>query len=388
MLLTSNPLATFHNEEIHSYEQYAAGNEIRFISASALLARTMFDWFGDKVGKEPVSTVELARNFGIGEPDKPLFAATLQILDRAGYLVITGESVRKAQFDEAELNGLVTGLKTEGLATYRKGQWLQDAVGPALALTLSCIPRLPEFFRGETTGLQILFSPANYSLSMNIYGGHFQQVYYDLIAERIVAQCYSIWDREPNRKVHILEIGAGSGKGSVRILEGLRGHEDKICFCFTDIGNSFLRRAKKIFRSFECEMEFRLLDISKELKAQDFAENDFDIVFATNVLHATQDLRTTLSNAYRLLVPGGSIFVNEIVADMAANTLSYGMTPGWWLATDGLRLPLSPVATSNTYRHLMTEIGFQDLAVVGYPGVPEKEQVQAIIKGTKKLSQS
>jgi hypothetical protein len=46
------------------------------------------------------------------------------------------------------------------------------------------------------------------------------------------------------------------------------------------------------------------------------------------------------------------------------------------------------VATSNTYRHLMTEIGFQDLAVVGYPGVPEKEQVQAIIKGTKKLSQS
>lgn len=383
MQLISNPLAAFHNEEIHSYEQYTKGNEIRFASVSALLAKTMFSWFGDTVQNEAVNSLKLANDLGVGERDKPLFAAILQILSRAGYLSVDGELVRKNQFDETELEQLAAGLKTEGLDTYRKGKWLQDAVGPTLDLALACIPRLPELLRGETTGVQVLFSPENYNRALAIYGGHLQEVYYGMIAERIVAQCHRIWDREPNRKISILEIGAGSGKGTVRMLEGLRGYEDKIRFCFSDIGNSFLRRAKKTFSSFGCEWEFRLLDISKEPKAQGFAENDFDIVFATNVLHATPDLRTTLGNAYRLLAPGGSILVNEIVADMAANTISYGMTPGWWLAMDGLRLPLSPVATIQTYRSLMTELGFDYLDVVGYPGVPENEQVQAIIKGTK-----
>jgi SAM-dependent methyltransferase len=383
MSLISNSAATFHTVEIHSHDDHLKGNDIRFSSVSALLAETMFGWFGDKLKTEPISNVELANNLSVGERDKPLFDAILQILHRAGYLIVTGELVKKAKFDEAKLNQLVTGLKAKGLDIYQEGKWLEEANGASMELSLACIPRLPELLRGEITGVQVLFAPENYTRTLAIYGSNLQEVYYGQIAEQIVTQCHRIWDREPNRKVNILEIGAGSGKGSVRILEGLRGCEDKIRFCFTDIGNSFLRRAKKAFRSFECELEFRFLDISKAPEPQGFNENEFDIVFATNVLHATEDLRITLGNAHRLLAPGGSIFVNEIVADMAANTVSYGMIPGWWLATDGLRLPLSPVATIGTYRRLMTQLGFKDLDVTGYPGIPENKQVQAIIKGIK-----
>lgn len=384
MLLTSAPPIAFHNEEIHSYEQYVKGNKFRFISVSGLLAHTMLEWFSGTLKEEPIKIGTLARQLKVVEQNEPLFRALLKILHRAGYVVETIDHVAKAQVDSNKLNQLVTGLKTDGADTYGQEEWLKNAIGASLDLSLACIPRLPELLRGETTGVQVLFSPENYNRSLAIYGAHLQEVYYGMIAERIVVHCHQIWDREPNKKINILEIGAGSGKGTVRMLEGLSGYEDKIRFCFSDIGNSFLRRAKKRFSSFECEWEFRLLDISEPPTEQGFVENDFDIIFATNVLHATANLRTTLTNAHRLLAPGGNIFVNEIVEDMAVNTVTYGMTSGWWLANDGLRLPLSPVATIPTYRSLLTEIGFDNLDVIGYPSVPEDEQVQAIIKGTKK----
>ena len=270
------------------------------------------------------------------------------------------------------------------LETFGKGKWLQDSIGASFELARACIPQLPMLLRGEITSVQLLFSAKNYDLSLAIYAQHLQEVYYGLIAEQVVRKCHQIWDREPERKIRIIEVGAGSGKGTIRILQNLQEHGNKVQFFFTDVGNSFLRRAKRTFKDFNAEMNYRILDISANPEEQGYEVGSFDIAFATNVLHATPDLRETLGNMHKLLTKGGSIYINEITEDMAANTVTYGTTPGWWLPTDGLRLPYSPVATTNTFRELLAELGFGEIVVAGYPGISEEELVQAIIQGVKK----
>lgn len=383
MSLISQPSITFHNEEIHSYDQYMKGNEIRFASVSTLLAKTMFTWFGNSLSITPVSIDELAKEFQVTTNNEQLFNALLRVLQKGGYLYEEAGRVWKSNFDTEKLDRQAEALQKIGLTTYGEGQWLHDAVGPSFDLAEACIPKLPDLLRGDITSVQLLFSAENYERSTAIYGAHLQQVYYGLIAEQIIKKCHQIWAREPERQIRILEIGAGSGKGTVRMLEGLRAYGDKIHFCFTDIGNSFLRRAKRTFKSFDCELDYRLLDISDDPVPQGFEENSFDIAFATNVLHATPDLRVTLKNVYKLLAPEGNVYINEITTDMAVNTVSYGTTPGWWLPDDGLRLPYSPVVTTDGFKSLLTELGFNKVRVIGYPGVPESDLVQAIIQGNK-----
>ncbi|MEL7161474.1 MAG: hypothetical protein AAFN92_12020, partial [Bacteroidota bacterium] len=230
------PSIAYHNEQIHSYEKYTLGSEIRFESVSALLADTLFDWFGTKFTAAPVKIEELASECRVTEGNFPLFVALLRVLQRAGYLSETDGYVRKNAYDPAVLQRRVTTLREKGLSTFNEGQWLTNAIGPSFELARVCIPKLPTVLKGEMTGVQLLFSAENYERSIAIYGAHLQEVYYGLIAEAIIKKCHQIWDRDPLRQIRILEIGAGSGKGTIRMLEGLREYADKIHFCFTDIG--------------------------------------------------------------------------------------------------------------------------------------------------------
>ncbi|MEM9258510.1 MAG: class I SAM-dependent methyltransferase [Bacteroidota bacterium] len=369
--------------EIQTYEQYAEGGRIRIASVSSLLAEALFSWFGDRL-ETPVEIEQLRRELKVTDANNKLFIALLNILERNDYLSNNNGFVQKASFDEDALKQRAEKLHRQGLATYGKGQWLEDAVKPSFELARACIPQLPELLRGELTSVQLLFSAENYQRSTAIYEAHLQEVYYGLIAQQIIKKCHEIWAKEPDRQIRILEVGAGSGKGTIRMLEGLRAYGNKVHFSFTDIGNSFLRRAKKTFKDFDCDLDFRLLDISDDPATQGFEAESFDIAFATNVVHATPDLRVTLNNMQKLLRRGGNVYINEITEDMAANTVTYGTTPGWWLPADGLRLPYCPVATTTTFRSLLAELGFTEVEVVGYPGVPEPELAQAIIQGIKK----
>lgn len=383
MSLIYQPSNSFQQVEIQTYEQYAEGSKIRAETVSTFLAETLFSWFGDRL-EAPVAIAELRREIKVTDTNNNLFIALLNILERHGYLTNENGFVRKAAFDEEALKQRAQKLYRQGLAIYGKGQWLEDAVKPSFELARACIPKLPELLRGELSSVQLLFSAENYQRTTAIYAANLQEVYYCLIAQQIIKKCHEIWAEEPDRQVRIIEIGAGSGKGTVRMLEGLRAYGNKVHFSFTDIGNSFLRRAKKTFKSFDCDLDFRLLDISDDPLKQGFEAESYDIAFATNVVHATPDLRVTLDNMQQLLRRGGNVYINEITEDMAANTVSFGTTPGWWMPTDGLRLPYCPAATTTTFRRLLAELGFEEVEVVGYPGVPEPELAQAIIQGIKK----
>ena len=68
-------------------------------------------------------------------------------------------------------------------------------------------------------------------------------------------------------------------------------------------------------------------------------------LIAANVLHATADLRQTLTHVRELLAPGGELILLESTQPLAWLDLIFGLTEGWWKFSDSRfasRLSLLP----------------------------------------------
>jgi len=153
------------------------------------------------------------------------------------------------------------------------------------------------------------------------------QAYVDVLAHK-----------RPNMR--FLEIGAGTG-GSTKImldvLDTWAGHRYEE-YVFTDIGPSFLEKARARF-SDRGNMQFRPLDIERDPLEQGFFENEFDVVVADMVLHASSDLTKTMQHVRKVLKPGGKLILKEMTTPNKILTgCVFGLLPGWWLSVEESRI--------------------------------------------------
>lgn len=166
-----------------------------------------------------------------------------------------------------------------------------------------------------------------------------------LMADGILTQLYAFfdnnWDYSPllqalgHKKptLRVLEIGAGTGGTTSNLLDGLEsefGERLYSKYSYTDISAGFFVAAKERFKEYE-NIEFRVLDISKDPIEQGFEEGGYDLILAANVIHATPNIQETLKNVRKLLHPKGRLLLQEL--DMQARWMCFimGGFPGWWL---------------------------------------------------------
>lgn len=135
-------------------------------------------------------------------------------------------------------------------------------------------------------------------------------------------------------RMKILEVGAGTGAATAAALNSLgqRGAFDS--YTFTDVSPGFFESAKKAFSSHEERMRYHVLDIEQSPIGQKFEENSFDLIIASNVLHATRSLADTLANCRRLLRPGGRLIILEFTGDALYLQFLFSALPGWWLGRE------------------------------------------------------
>ena len=152
-------------------------------------------------------------------------------------------------------------------------------------------------------------------------------------------------------RMNILEIGAGTGAATLSLLQALDNPVDGLLldrYCYTDISMGFFEQARERFRRWEDRMDFKTLDISKNpLEQSGFAdlEGKFDLIVASNVIHATPSLDVSLANARRLLKPGGRLILIEVTRLTTTINTIFGTLPGWWMSEDGrVDSPLLPVS--------------------------------------------
>ncbi|KAJ5768714.1 Acyl transferase/acyl hydrolase/lysophospholipase [Penicillium odoratum] len=135
---------------------------------------------------------------------------------------------------------------------------------------------------------------------------------------------------KPNLRV--LEIGAGLGGSTASALRYLTpgGRTLYSSYTFTDISPGFFVAAKNRFGSYP-NMEFATLDISKDPLEQGF-HGVYDLILATNVIHATPYLNESLKNVHKLLAPSGRLLLHELAPSPTSKWVNYiwGTLAGWW----------------------------------------------------------
>ena len=163
---------------------------------------------------------------------------------------------------------------------------------------------------------------------------------------------------KPN--LRILEIGAGTGGTTASVLACLvskSGRSNYSRYTYTDVSSGFFKAAKERF-SHATNMEYAVLDISKDPIQQGFTAGSYDLILAANVLHATPKIRDTLMNVRNLLHPGGRLVLQELSPTMRCINYIMGVLPGWWLGEEDGR-HLEPYLPLERWDTELRHAGFQ-----------------------------
>ncbi|PNS14519.1 2-alkenal reductase (NADP(+)-dependent) [Sphaceloma murrayae] len=166
-----------------------------------------------------------------------------------------------------------------------------------------------------------------------------------------------------NPNMHILEIGAGTGSVTKPIMHILGGQDGRTprfgTYTFTDITSGWFAKAQEFLKPWEKHVKYQKLDIEGDVLEQGFQPESFDIIAASNVLHATKRLDVTLRNCYKLLKPGGKMVIGELTACPDHSGLIFGTLPGWWLSEDGRKG--GPMITQEQWHKQLQECQFSGL---------------------------
>ncbi|MCJ1245273.1 hypothetical protein MMC30_002476 [Trapelia coarctata] len=177
--------------------------------------------------------------------------------------------------------------------------------------------------------------------------------------EHVCTLTSQIAHRYPHMRV--LEIGAGTGGTTRSVLKGV-GHNFSSYF-YTDISAGFFENAQGLFKEHVSKMKFMTLDIEKDVLRQGFSDYSFDLIVASNVLHATRVLEKTMKNVRRLLKPGGYLICMEVTGQFLRNQLIMSGLPGWWLGVEDGR-PYTPTITEVQWDALLGRTGFSGIDTV------------------------
>ena len=209
---------------------------------------------------------------------------------------------------------------------------------------------LADVLRGQADPLTLLFSsgePTAADIYLNAPGAR--------AANQMLADAIRTLLRHlpEDRRLRIIEIGAGTGAATASVLPELP--EGRFHYTYTDISAGFFAEAESRFGD-DC-IEYRTLDIEKDPVAQGFDAHGYDIVLASNVLHATRYLQETLGHCRDLLSPSGQLVALENLRGRGWADLIFGQLDGWWRFADDYR-PNHAIVPPAIWRQVLADVGF------------------------------
>jgi acyl transferase domain-containing protein/acyl carrier protein/NAD(P)-dependent dehydrogenase (short-subunit alcohol dehydrogenase family)/1,4-dihydroxy-2-naphthoyl-CoA synthase/SAM-dependent methyltransferase len=264
----------------------------------------------------------------------------------------------------------------------RGGALADPNLRPAIDLVETCLQALPEILAGRRRATDVIFPGASMRRVEGIYrdnsvADHFNRVMVDSLVAMIEARLLV----EPDARLRLLEVGAGTGGTTAMLLPRLAAYRDRIAeYAYTDVSKAFLFHAETQFMPAYPFVQAKLFDVERPLAEQNLIAGSYDIVIATNVLHATRDIRITLANCKAALRKGGLLLLNEISTPSLFAHLTFGLLEGWWLAEDQvLRMPDSPGLDPVMWRAVLALEGFAETT---FPAPQSHRLGQQIIAAT------
>ncbi|EQB53642.1 beta-ketoacyl synthase domain-containing protein [Colletotrichum gloeosporioides Cg-14] len=241
-----------------------------------------------------------------------------------------------------------------------------DAFGELICAVGNAIPQI---LRGEVEPLEVMMKNG---LLMKHYDDIRTMARGNQALARYIANL-----GELNPDLRIIEVGAGTGAATTKVLQALSAAEPEeednfSAYTYTDISPGFFDAARKKLARWP-QVTYTKLDISQDPAEQGIEVGTYDVVIASNVLHATQDIEETVRNIGSLLRPGtGKLAIVESLPESCdAAFLPYTILPGWWLTEDSWRQGNDgPLMSQETWDRLLVTLGFNGVegAVADWPG--------------------
>jgi acyl transferase domain-containing protein/D-arabinose 1-dehydrogenase-like Zn-dependent alcohol dehydrogenase/trans-aconitate methyltransferase/acyl carrier protein len=224
-----------------------------------------------------------------------------------------------------------------------------------LTMIARCGQGLAGVLKGTTNPLQLLFPDGSLSNAEHLYSDSPSTRVYNYLTEQAV--CSLLEHLPTDRTIRILEIGAGTGGLTSYLLPRLPAGRTE--YIFTDLSNHFFVKAGQKFSDFPF-VQYKKLDIEKDPAEQEFSRHSFDVIVASQVLHATADLRSTVRHVRSLLAAGGVLILLEVAKASRWIDLVFGLTEGWWRFTDRDLRRDYPLLTFDAWERLLAESGFTE----------------------------
>ena len=121
---------------------------------------------------------------------------------------------------------------------------------------------------------------------------HQQRSYFNQLVQRSVQQ--ALIELPAGRTLRVLEVGAGTGGTTGYVLPILPA--DRTRYVYTDMSAGFFDAAEQRLGQDYPFVEYRVLNIERDPVEQGFGAHGYDLILASNVLHATRDIEQTMAH--------------------------------------------------------------------------------------------
>jgi acyl transferase domain-containing protein/acyl carrier protein len=289
-------------------------------------------------------------------------------LKNAGYLVSVGTHVWEVSHAPPEQHPPTIWRHT--LSQY-------PAFVAEMSLIARCGSHLAAVLRGDLDPSDLLFPEGSTALVEHLYQDSPSFRLYNTMVQKAVSH---VLRRLPaDRTVRLLEVGAGTGGLTTYVLPKLPERNTE--YIFSDISPHFLARAERKFRDYSF-MQFQILDIDQDPLQQGYESHTFDLILASDVLHATGNLREALGHILKLLSSEGLLVLLETEKAHCWLDLVFGLTAGWWRFRDAELRPDYPLITRHAWEEVLEQVGFTDvMGLSTSPNGQESSQVVILARG-------
>ena len=306
--------------------------------------------------EKSLKVAELTANSGVSDSYRRWLEESLRVLAEKNYIRYDG--VMCSVIGAAPIDVAVSWNKWH----QKKQTWLENPSHKAqVQLVEATLSALPAIIKGEQAATDIIFPDSSMALVEGIYKHNDIADYFnEVLADTVVTYIEKRLTQTPAAKVSILEIGAGTGGTSAMVfskLKPLQAHIQE--YCYSDISKAFLLHAEKEYSDQAPYLNYKIFNVEAAIAGQDIAADRYEIVIATNVLHATKNIRQTLRNAKAVLKKNGILIINELSSNTLFAHLTFGLLEGWWLYEDAsLRIPGCPGLYPDVWREVLRSEGF------------------------------
>jgi acyl transferase domain-containing protein/acyl-coenzyme A synthetase/AMP-(fatty) acid ligase/aryl carrier-like protein/NAD(P)-dependent dehydrogenase (short-subunit alcohol dehydrogenase family)/surfactin synthase thioesterase subunit len=255
----------------------------------------------------------------------------LRILDTAGgsgYVQsLAGSTDRVAERRRRAFDGFLT--RADSAEASQLPESVGDTVQTEWSVLRGAASALPRYFDGSLDGESILFSGDGAAHLREYYQSSFLLNRLNGALRRIVD---AVAAANSQRVVKILEVGGGTGASTEGILDALRERGASVDYTFTDLSEGLIRLAEDRFGEHP-GFHATLVDLDSD-ESVAALDDDYDIVVAVDVIHATRDIARTVDRLRGQLAPNGMMLLVEDLKQLAWVDLTFGLLDSWWSFDD------------------------------------------------------